>query len=495
MNGQKKSGFSRGTYKGASNDANSKASNVSAHGGRLPPQAIEAEESVLGGVLLDNNSINIALERVHAEDFYRPAHALIFKAMISLTDRHEPVDVVTLSQELRSMGALDDIGGLDAITRLAHTVPNAANVGYYAKLVRERSLRRKVIAEATEIINEAFADEGDVEDFIDTTEQRILGVSEYRSAPTFYRIGDVVQDSIRLVEKLYDQKEPVTGVPTGFTELDRMTAGFQPSDLIIIAARPSMGKTSLALCIGGYLAIHRKTAVAVFSLEMSKEQLVLRMLCSEARVDNAKVRTGHLGERDFPKLVDAASRIAEAPMFIDDTPALTITELRAKCRRLNRESPLSLIVIDYLQLMRSPVYSQFREQEISDISRSLKALAKELHVPVIALSQLNRSVESRTDKRPLMSDLRESGAIEQDADIIMFIYRDEVYNPESVDKGVAELIISKQRNGPVGTVRVAFNGAITSFDNLVIRDDAPFSGGGSSSGTGNGSEFDFLDSV
>jgi replicative DNA helicase len=268
-----------------------------------------------------------------------------------------------------------------------------------------------------------------------------------------------------------------------------MTAGFQAADLIIIAARPSMGKTSLALCMGSYVSLHKKKGVAVFSLEMSKEQLVLRMLCSEARVDNSKVRTGHLGERDFPRLVDAASRIAEAPMYIDDTPALPVTELRAKCRRLHRDQPLSLILVDYLQLMRSPMYSHSREQEISDISRSLKALAKELSVPVIALSQLNRSVESRTDKRPVMSDLRESGAIEQDADIIMFIYRDEVYNPDTPEKGIAELIISKQRNGPTGTVKLAFNGEITSFDNLEMREDmtAQTVSGGSDNG------FDLID--
>jgi replicative DNA helicase len=334
------------------------------------------------------------------------------------------------------------------------------------------ALRRRAIHEASSIIQEAFNVGSEVDEFLDATEQKILSISDYRVRPAFYKVGDVVQDSIKLVEKLYDQKEPVTGVPTGLEKLDLKTAGFQPSDLIIIAARPSMGKTALALNIAQYVGTHRKKGVAVFSLEMSKEQLVLRLLCSEARVDNSKVRTGHLGERDFPRLVDAASRIAEAPVFIDDSPAITVTELRAKARRLNREHPLSLIVVDYLQLMRSPGYSHSREQEISDISRSLKALAKELSVPVIALSQLNRSVESRNDKRPVMSDLRESGAIEQDADIIMFIYRDEVYNQQSPDKGVAELIISKQRTGPTGTVRVAFSPEFTRFDSLDEGHDA-----------------------
>jgi len=274
-----------------------------------------------------------------------------------------------------------------------------------------------------------------------------------------------------VVEKLYDQKEPVTGVPSGYDRLDLLTAGFQPADLVIIAARPSMGKTSLALCIAAHVGIHCQKPVAVFSLEMSKEQIVLRLLCSEARVDNSKVRTGNLGERDFPKLVDAASHLTEAVIFVDDTPAITVTELRAKARRLHREHHISMIVVDYLQLMRSPAYSQSREQEISDISRSLKALAKELNVPVIALSQLNRMVESRTDKRPVMSDLRESGAIEQDADVIMFVYRDEVYNASTVDRGVAELIISKQRNGPTGLVRLAFSPEFTRFDRLEERED------------------------
>ncbi len=439
---------------------------------RIPPQNLEAEESVLGSVLLDNQSINSALEILRPEDFYRATHAFIFSAMQALTDKHEPVDVVTLSQQLRAMGRLEDSGGVETLARLAAAVPSAANIGYYARLVKEAALRRKVISEASNITNEAFKVEGDVEEFLDSVEQRILGVSEFRIKPSFHRIGDIVQDSIKIIEKLYDQKEPVTGVPSGFVDLDRLTAGFQPSDLIIIAARPSMGKTALALSIAQFVGIHHKKGAAVFSLEMSKEQLVLRMLCSEARVSNSKVRTGHLGERDFPRLVDAASKIAEAPIYIDDSPAISVTELRAKARRLHKEIGLSVIVVDYLQLVRSPTYAQFsREQEISDISRSLKALAKELQVPVIALSQLNRSVETRQDKRPMMSDLRESGAIEQDADVIMFIYRDEVYNQDTQDKGVAEIIISKQRNGPTGPVRLAFFPEFTRFDSLVERQE------------------------
>lgn len=438
-------------------------------GSRIPPHSLDAEESVLGAILIDNDAINNAIERVQADDFYRAAHRAIFQAMVSLCDVREPVDVVTLSQKLRALGTLEEAGGIEYLSRLASAVPSAANISYYAKVVKEMSLRRKIIHEASDIIEDAFKAGDDVENFLDSTEQRILNVSDYRVSKSMFRVGELVQDSIKIVEQLYDRKEPITGVPAGFDRLDSMTAGFQPADLVIIAARPSMGKTALSLSICNHIGIHRGLAAAFFSLEMSKEQIVLRMLCSEARVDNSKVRTGHLGERDFPKLVDAASRIADAPIFIDDTAALTISELRAKARRLHRETPLSMLMVDYLQLMRSPTYSHSREQEISDISRSLKALAKELRIPVIALSQLNRSVESRTDKRPVMSDLRESGAIEQDADVIMFIYRDEVYNPDTVDKGVSELIIAKQRNGPTGTVRVAFSSNLTRFDNLEER--------------------------
>lgn len=441
-------------------------------GPRIPPHSTEAEESVLGAVLLDNQVMNDALTLLQSSDFYRSGHQYIFEGMEALDRENKPIDIITLSDKLRGMGALDECGGLEYLGRLSTIVPSAANVTYYARLVKEKALRRRMIHEASNVITDAFEDSGSIEEFLDATEQKILGVAESRATQAFHRVGDVVQESIKLVEKLYDQKEPVTGVSTGFFKMDEKTAGFQPSDLIILAARPSMGKTALALSIVQHVGIEKKGAVALFSLEMSKEQLVLRMLCSEARVSNSKVRTGHLGERDFPRLVDAASRIAEAPIFIDDTPALPISELRAKCRRLHRDTPLSLVAVDYLQLMRSPAYSNSREQEIADISRSLKALAKELHVPVIALSQLNRSLEQRNDKRPMMSDLRESGAIEQDADIIMFIYRDEVYNPENTaDKGVAEVIIGKQRSGPTGIIRLAFSGEFTRFDNLAERDE------------------------
>ncbi|MCL4152290.1 UNVERIFIED_CONTAM: hypothetical protein GTU68_001383 [Idotea baltica] len=405
------------------------------------------------------------------EDFYKPAHQEIFKAMFDLSDKSEPIDIITLSEELKKRGSLDEIGGINYISSLASVVASASNVGFYATTVKDLSIRRKVIHEASSLVTEAFKTEGDISDFLDEMEQKILGVSESRSKNSFSKIGDLVQDSIKNIENMYDRKEDITGVPSGFTDLDKMTSGLQDSDLIIMAARPSMGKTSLAMTIVQWVGIHKQLPCAFFSLEMSKEQLILRTLCSEARVNNSKVRTGNLGERDFPKLVDAASKVSEAAIYIDDTPALSVTEMRAKARRLHREVGLKLIVVDYLQLMKSPTYAKNREQEISDISRSLKAIAKELQVPVIALSQLNRSLESRNDKRPLMSDLRESGAIEQDADIIMFIYRDEVYNPESADKGIAELIISKHRSGPTGNIRVAFTPQYTRFDNLEERDD------------------------
>lgn len=438
--------------------------------GRVPPQALEAEESVLGSILLDNQAINVCLERIRAEDFYTSAHQTIFEAMATLSDKREPIDIVTLGQQLRAMGQLDAVGGAQKLSYLASSVPNSANVPYYARAIKEMSIRRRLIHESSDIINGAFELDGDIEEFLDSTEQRILGVSDFRVSSSFHRVSDIVQDSIRIVEKLYDQKESVTGVPSGLVKLDNMTAGFQASDLVIVAARPSMGKTALVLGWSQFVGIYNRKPVAFFSLEMSKEQLVLRMLCSESRISNSNVRTGHLSERDFAKIVDGASRISEAEIFIDDTPAITITELRAKARRLHRDHQLGMIVVDYLQLLRSPAYSNSREQEISDISRSLKALAKELNVPVIALSQLNRSVESRNDKRPMMSDLRESGAIEQDADLIMFIYRDEVYNKETQDKGVAEIIIAKQRTGPTGAVRVAFSGEYTRFDNLEESD-------------------------
>ncbi|MCB0324299.1 MAG: replicative DNA helicase [Bdellovibrionales bacterium] len=440
--------------------------------GRVPPHSMDSEQAVLGGVLLDNEALNPAMEVLRGNDFYKKAHEYIWDAMVSLADRHEPIDVVTLTAELSSTNQLDAVGGVEYVSYLIDAVPTAANTQYYARIVKEMSLRRRLIHEAGEIVEEAMNTRGHIDAFIDSVERRVFQISESRVNQSFARVGEVVKDSIKHVEHLYMNKGQLTGIPSGFYDLDDMTSGFQASDFIIVAGRPSMGKTALALSIVRHIGVDCTKRVAVFSLEMSKEQITLRLLCSEARVSNSLVRSGNLGESDFPKLVEAASKIAQADIFIDDTPAISVLEMRAKARRLHKESPLSMIVVDYLQLMRgSERASERREQEISEISASLKAIAKELHIPVIALSQLNRAVETRQDKRPVMADLRESGAIEQDADIIGFVYRDEVYHPDTPDKGVAEFIIAKHRNGPVGTVRLSFQGEFTLFENLAEQTD------------------------
>lgn len=440
--------------------------------GRTPPSSIESEQSVLGAVLIDNESIYSIMELLLPEHFYNPAHTLIYESMLRLSEKREPLDIITLSNDLKVNKTLDISGGVEYLSYLIDIVPAAANTPYYAKIIRDMALRRRVIHEASEIINDSFNCEGDVNNFIDAVEQRIFRVSESRTGSRFSHVSDLVKDSIKHIEDLYINKKGLTGLSSGFIDLDEMTDGFQPSDLIILAGRPSMGKTAFALNIGYNAAMMDSTRIAVFSLEMSKEQVVTRMLSSESKVSSSRVRSGNLLEDDFPKLVEAASKVAHAEIFIDDTPAISVVELRAKARRLHREKKLGLIVIDYLQLVRGSTKSvDKRELEISEISRSLKALAKELNIPVIALSQLNRGVESRQDKRPLMSDLRESGAIEQDADIIAFIYRDEVYNIDTPDKGVAEIIIAKHRNGPVGTVKLAFLGEYTSFSNLADNAD------------------------
>jgi replicative DNA helicase len=439
---------------------------------KVPPQNLEAESSVLGGILLENDAINIVLELLRPEDFYRESHRKAFRAMIELTDRSEPVDLITLSEYLKSRGELDAVGGSAYLASLADFVPTAANIAYYARIVREKSILRSLIRTATEIATRGYEEQGNVEEFLDTAERVIFEISEKKIKASFVAVGDMIKDTLKTVEKLYERKEMVTGVPTGYEDLDKLTAGLQPSDLIIVAGRPSMGKTAFSLNIAANAAF-AGVGVAVFSLEMAKEQLVLRMLCSEARVNNSKVRSGYLAERDFPKLANAAGRLHEALIYIDDTPAISVLELRAKARRLvrDRTKKVGLIVIDYLQLMRGMGGASNREQEISEISRSLKALAKELAVPVIAISQLNRRVEDRGDRRPMMSDLRESGAIEQDADVIMFIYRDEVYNQNSEEKGKAEIIVAKQRNGPIDTVELTFLNEFMRFENYTPRDE------------------------
>jgi replicative DNA helicase len=392
--------------------------------------------------------------------------------MIELTDRSEPVDLITLSECLKSRGELDAVGGSAYLASLADFVPTAANISYYARIVREKAILRSLITTATEIATRGYEEQGNVEEFLDTAEKVIFDISEKKIKASFVAVGDMIKDTLKTVERLYERKEMVTGVPTGYEDLDKLTAGLQPSDLVIVAGRPSMGKTAFSLNIAANAAF-AGVGVAVFSLEMAKEQLVLRMLCSEARVNNSKVRSGYLAERDFPKLANAAGRLHEALIYIDDTPAISILELRAKARRLvrDRTKKVGLIVIDYLQLMRGMGGASNREQEISEISRSLKALAKELAVPVIAISQLNRRVEDRGDRRPMMSDLRESGAIEQDADVIMFIYRDEVYNQNSEEKGKAEIIVAKQRNGPIDTVELTFLNEFMRFENYTPRNE------------------------
>jgi replicative DNA helicase len=442
---------------------------------RVPPQNLEAEQSVLGAILLDNDAINQALEILNEADFYRESHREIFRAMAGLSDRNQPVDAITLTDALRTRGALEAIGGPAYIAELAACVPTAANIGHYARIVREKAVLRSLASVTTEIAAGAYDAPADVDQYLDTAEHRIFEISERRVRQSFYTMNEMTRESLKLIEQLYERKELVTGVPTGFSDLDRLTAGLQPSDLVIIAARPSMGKTALALNIAASAATEAdpSVGVALFSLEMSKEQLVLRLLCSEARVDSSKARAGFLGERDFPKLAQAAARLSEAPIYIDDSSDTSPIVLKAKCRRLMRErnSKLGLIIIDYLQLMRAARPGESREKEIAEISRSLKAMAKELKVPVIALSQLNRQVETRPDRRPLLADLRESGAIEQDADLIAFIYRDEMYHRDSKEPGVAEIIIAKQRNGPTGTAKLTYLTQYTRFENYAPEAD------------------------
>ena len=436
---------------------------------KLPPQHIEAEQSVLGGILIENYSINRVMEILKPDDFYRDSHRKIYQALIDLSERDEPADSITLTNELKNSGHLDSVGGASYVASLIDLVPTAANIEYYAKIVKEKAILRKLIQTSTEIITQSYEDRGDVEGFLDEAERAIFDISENRVRPSFYPIRDVVKDSFKILERLYEKKELVTGVPSGFKDLDRMTAGFQPSDLIIVAGRPSMGKTSFCLNLAQYAAIEKKTPIAIFSLEMSKEQLGIRMLCSEAHVEGTKLRSGFLSESDWPRLTIAAGNLSDAPIYIDDTAALTILELRAKARRLKTEhGGLGLVIVDYLQLMKGRTRVESRQQEISEISRSLKALAKELNIPVIAVSQLSRKTEERTGNRPQLSDLRESGAIEQDADLILFIYRDEVYNrsEDNPNRGKAEIIIGKQRNGPIGKIELAFLDKFTTFKEL-----------------------------
>lgn len=444
---------------------------------KVPPHSIQAEQSVLGGLLLDNQTWDSVADKVGENDFYRRDHRLIFRAIAELAERQDPFDVVTISEVLETTGELQDVGGLAYLSMLARDTPSAANIVAYANIVRDRSVLRQLIHVGTEISDSAFSTEGrETAELLENAERKVFEIAEQRQKGQggFNSIKSLLAKAVDKIEMLYEQDGDITGASTGFTDLDEKTSGLQPSDLIIVAGRPSMGKTTIAMNMAENVALKSGMPVAVFSMEMPGEALAMRMMSSLGRIDQHKVRTGKLDDDDWPRLTSAINLLAETKMFIDDTPALTPTEVRSRARRLTREhGQLGLIVIDYLQLMQSPASGDNRVQQISDISRGLKALAKELNVPVIALSQLNRNLEQRPNKRPVMSDLRESGAIEQDADLIIFVYRDEVYHEDSPDKGIAEVIIGKQRNGPLGTVRLTFLGQYTRFENFAGIYDGP----------------------
>jgi len=437
---------------------------------KVPPQSVEAEQSVLGGLLLDNQSWDRIADILTADDFYRREHRLIFSAIATLCEESSPADVVTVSEWLERSGELEHAGGLAYLGSLANNTPSAANIVAYAAIVRENSVMRELVRAAGEIGSAAYTPEGrSANELLDFAEKRIMDISEKgHRRGDFQPLNTLLSKAVDRIDTLFRSKSSITGVATGYTDLDEMTSGLQPSDLVIIAGRPSMGKTSLAMNIAENAAVGNKIPVAVFSMEMPGTQLALRMMASLGRINAHRVRTGKLDDDDWPRLTSAVSLLNEAPIFIDDSPGLTPMELRARARRLKRENGLGMIIVDYLQLMQSTERNEEnRATEISNITRALKGLAKELDVPVIAMSQLNRSVESRTDKKPVMSDLRESGAIEQDADVILFIYRDEVYNKDSPVKGTADIIIAKQRNGPIGEVRLTFLGEYTRFENYT----------------------------
>jgi replicative DNA helicase len=440
----------------------------------VPPQNIEAEQSILSAILIDNNTLLDVIEILAVDDFYKTAHQKIFAAIIDLFDKGEPIDLVTLANNLDESGHLDDIGGATYLARLVDTVPLAINAPHYAKIVHDKSALRRLIANANAIAKRCFKDEGDVDDVIDFAETSIFEISEKKSQQSFYPLSKLILQNIETLEEKQGNRSLVTGVPMGFTLLDNMTSGLQNSDLIILAARPSMGKTALALNIARNAAVEANVPVAVFSLEMSKEQLSLRMLCAEARLDSSRLRGGFFSMEDWHRLTDSAGVLSESPIYIDDTPNLSAMEIRAKARRLKMDKNIGLVIIDYLQLMQGRSTAERRDLEISEISRALKALAKELRLPVLALSQLNRMLEQRNDKRPRLSDLRESGALEQDADVVAFIYRDEIYNSDENNpkKGTADIILAKQRNGPVGDVTLAFLNSYTRFENLAPEEIA-----------------------
>lgn len=435
----------------------------------LPPQSLEAEESIISSILIDNSSLLDIVQILSPEDFYKTAHQKVYSAIIDLFSKSEPVDLVTLTNVLRAKGQIEDIGGASYLAALLDTVPLAVNAPHYAKIIHDKACLRRLIEKANLITRRCFEHSGDVDEVLDFAETSIFEISESKIRPSFYPLKKIIESNIDTLEERQGNKTLVTGVSTGFRQLDNLTSGLQNSDLIILAARPSMGKTAFALNIARNAAIDSNVPTAIFSLEMSKEQLSMRLLCAEARIDSSRLRTGFFRNDDWPKLTQAASTLSDAPIYIDDSADISAVEIRAKSRRLKMEKDLGLIIIDYIQLMQSAHSSERRDLEISEISRSMKALAKEINVPVIGLSQLNRKLEERSDKRPQLSDLRESGALEQDADLVMFIYRDEVYNKkeDNPNKGTAEIIIAKQRNGPIGTTTLAFLKSYTRFESLA----------------------------
>ena len=432
-----------------------------------PPQSIEAEQAVLGAIMIDADRLISASERLLPQDFYRAAHQRIFETMLVLSDRGEAIDLVTVTAELSTLGILEEVGGLAYLGELAEGVPTAANINYYVNVVDQKSTLRRLIRTANEIVTDGYERQNEVDVLLNEAERKILEVSQGKGSASFIPISDVLTSAYATIDKLHKQSGETTGIPTGFRDLDKVTAGFQRNDLIIVAARPSVGKTAFALNISQNVATRADENVAIFSLEMGAEQLVMRMLCAEGNVDAQRLRTGQLEDEDWGKLSLAMSSLSQAGIYIDDTPGIRVNDIRAKCRRLKQEHGLGMIMIDYLQLIQgNGRSSDNRQQEVSEISRSLKSLARELEVPVIALSQLSRGVESRQDKRPMMSDIRESGAIEQDADIVAFLYRDDYYNKETEDANTIEIIIAKQRNGPTGTVKLAFRKEFNKFVDL-----------------------------
>ncbi len=436
---------------------------------RLMPQNLEAEEALLSSILFDNNVLLDVLDILSPEDFYRSDHQKIFEVFSDLFSRNTPIDLVTTANALQQRGRLEEVGGAAYLASLMDDVPVAVNAPHYARIVHDKACLRMLIVKAHSIIQRCFEDAGEMDAVIDYAESAVFDISKHKIRQAFYPLGRIIEGNIDTLEERQGNKALVTGVPTGFTHLDGMTAGFQRSDLIILAARPSMGKTALALNIARNAAVESNVPVAVFSLEMSKEQLSMRLLCAEARIDSSRLRSGFFSREDWVRLTDAADVLSEAPIYIDDSPDISAMEIRAKARRLKLEKDLGLVIIDYLQLMKSRSSQERRDLEISEISRSLKALAKEIDVPVVALSQLNRKLEERSDKRPQLSDLRESGALEQDADVVAFIYRDEVYNKDenNPNRGKAEIILAKQRNGPTGMAPLTFINAYTRFENMA----------------------------